>query len=184
MSGRLTPGRRHLDQHLAGARPGTGRSTSTKFLRRRRAAARHCHHRGGDARHGAVLIDLGAPWVNNSRDGPRRAVPEQARRSAGRACKQDLDPISIDELNEQIASLKVEIARVEAHIQRVETRRSPPKSCSRSPEKKKTAIIHRKGRGRPLIDGGGAYDIVNHVHGLNLGGPRSHQFDAQFRSRA
>jgi len=38
--------------------------------------------------------------------------------------KQDLDPISVDELHERIAALKAEIARVEAHIQRVETHRS------------------------------------------------------------
>ena len=37
--------------------------------------------------------------------------------------KQDLDPISIDELNERIEALKAEIARVEAHIQRVQTHR-------------------------------------------------------------
>ena len=33
--------------------------------------------------------------------------------------KQDLDPLSIEELNERIATLKAEIARVEAHIERV-----------------------------------------------------------------
>ena len=38
--------------------------------------------------------------------------------------KQDLDPMSIDELKERIDALKAEIARVEAHIQRVQTHRS------------------------------------------------------------
>ncbi|HEX4762040.1 MAG TPA: DUF1192 domain-containing protein [Sphingomicrobium sp.] len=38
--------------------------------------------------------------------------------------KQDLDPMSIDELKERIELLKAEIARVEAHMQRVETHRS------------------------------------------------------------
>jgi uncharacterized small protein (DUF1192 family) len=38
--------------------------------------------------------------------------------------KQDLDPMSIDELHERIAALKAEIARVEAHMQRAETHRS------------------------------------------------------------
>ena len=38
--------------------------------------------------------------------------------------RQDLDPISIDELKERIDTLKAEIARVEAHIQRVQTHRS------------------------------------------------------------
>jgi uncharacterized small protein (DUF1192 family) len=38
--------------------------------------------------------------------------------------RQDLDPISIDELKERIDTLKAEITRVEAHIQRVQTHRS------------------------------------------------------------
>jgi uncharacterized small protein (DUF1192 family) len=38
--------------------------------------------------------------------------------------KQDLDPMSVEELNERIAALKAEIQRVEAHMQRVETHRS------------------------------------------------------------
>ena len=38
--------------------------------------------------------------------------------------KQDLDPISIEELHERIAALKEEIARVEAHIDRVTRHRS------------------------------------------------------------
>ena len=38
--------------------------------------------------------------------------------------KQDLDPISIEELQARIEALKVEIARVEAHMQRVQTHRS------------------------------------------------------------
>jgi len=38
--------------------------------------------------------------------------------------KQDLDPMSIEELIERIEGLKAEIARVEAHMQRAETHRS------------------------------------------------------------
>jgi uncharacterized small protein (DUF1192 family) len=38
--------------------------------------------------------------------------------------KQDLDPISIEELRERIEALKAEIARVEAHIARVEAHRT------------------------------------------------------------
>ena len=38
--------------------------------------------------------------------------------------KQDLDPMSIEELNERIEALKAEIARVEAHRQRAQTHRS------------------------------------------------------------
>jgi uncharacterized small protein (DUF1192 family) len=38
--------------------------------------------------------------------------------------KQDLDPISMDELHARIEALKAEIARVEAHIDRVNSHRS------------------------------------------------------------
>jgi uncharacterized small protein (DUF1192 family) len=38
--------------------------------------------------------------------------------------RQDLDPMSIEELNERIDALKAEIARVEAHMQRVQSHRS------------------------------------------------------------
>ena len=38
--------------------------------------------------------------------------------------KQDLDPLSVHELQERIAALKAEIARVEAHMQRAQSHRS------------------------------------------------------------
>ncbi len=38
--------------------------------------------------------------------------------------KQDLDPISIEELHARIEALKAEIARVEAHIAQVQAHRS------------------------------------------------------------
>jgi len=38
--------------------------------------------------------------------------------------RQDLDPMSIEELQERIEALKAEIARVEAHMQRVLSHRS------------------------------------------------------------
>ena len=38
--------------------------------------------------------------------------------------KQDLDPLSIEELKERVEALKAEIARVEAHMQRAQTHRS------------------------------------------------------------
>lgn len=38
--------------------------------------------------------------------------------------RQDLDPLSVDELQARIEALKVEIARVEAHMQRAQTHRS------------------------------------------------------------
>ena len=47
--------------------------------------------------------------------------------------RQDLDPMSIEELNERIAALKAEIARVEAHIQRVQTDRSAAEELFKKP---------------------------------------------------
>ena len=38
--------------------------------------------------------------------------------------RQDLDPLSVDELWERIEALKAEIARVEAHIETVSAHRS------------------------------------------------------------
>ena len=38
--------------------------------------------------------------------------------------KQDLDPLSIEELRARIEALKAEIARVEAHMSRAQTHRS------------------------------------------------------------
>jgi uncharacterized small protein (DUF1192 family) len=38
--------------------------------------------------------------------------------------RQDLDPLSIEELNVRIEALKEEIARVEAHMSRAQTQRS------------------------------------------------------------
>ena len=38
--------------------------------------------------------------------------------------KQDLDPLSIEELHARIEALKAEIARVEAHIAKVQAHRS------------------------------------------------------------
>lgn len=47
--------------------------------------------------------------------------------------RQDLDPMSIEELNERIAALKAEIARVEAHMQRAETHRSAAEELFKKP---------------------------------------------------
>ena len=38
--------------------------------------------------------------------------------------KQDLDPLSIDELEARVTALKVEIARVESHMSRARSHRS------------------------------------------------------------
>jgi len=47
--------------------------------------------------------------------------------------KQDLDPLSVDELQERIAALKAEIERVETHMQRAETHRSAAEELFKKP---------------------------------------------------
>jgi uncharacterized small protein (DUF1192 family) len=70
------------------------------------------------------LIDSGAAWVNDSTMDLEELFPSKPDDPLVALGKQDLDPISIDELQERIAALKAEIARVEAHMQRVESHRS------------------------------------------------------------
>jgi uncharacterized small protein (DUF1192 family) len=50
--------------------------------------------------------------------------PDKPKDPLTEVVRQDLDPLSIDELQERIATLKAEIARVEAHIERVTRHRS------------------------------------------------------------
>ena len=47
--------------------------------------------------------------------------------------RQDLDPLSRDELVERIASLKAEIARVEAHMDRASRHRSAAEDLFKKP---------------------------------------------------
>ena len=47
--------------------------------------------------------------------------------------KQDLDPMSIEELQARIEALKVEIARVEAHMERVQKHRSAADELFKKP---------------------------------------------------
>jgi uncharacterized small protein (DUF1192 family) len=47
--------------------------------------------------------------------------------------KQDLDPISIEELQARIEALKAEIARVESHIERAQTHRSVAEELFKKP---------------------------------------------------
>ena len=47
--------------------------------------------------------------------------------------KQDLDPLSIEELQARIEALKEEIARVEAHMQQAQTHRSIAEELFKKP---------------------------------------------------
>jgi uncharacterized small protein (DUF1192 family) len=47
--------------------------------------------------------------------------------------KQDLDPISIEELKARIEALKAEISRVEAHMRRAQSHRSAAEELFKKP---------------------------------------------------
>jgi uncharacterized small protein (DUF1192 family) len=47
--------------------------------------------------------------------------------------KQDLDPLSIEELKDRIEALKAEIARVETHMQRAQVHRSVAEDLFKKP---------------------------------------------------
>jgi uncharacterized small protein (DUF1192 family) len=50
--------------------------------------------------------------------------PDKPKDPLAELKKQDLDPLSVDELRQRIEALKEEIARVEAHMSRAQTHRS------------------------------------------------------------
>jgi uncharacterized small protein (DUF1192 family) len=56
--------------------------------------------------------------------------PEDPLKALGR---QDLDPMSIEELQERVATLKAEIARVEAHMNQAQTHRSAAEALFKKP---------------------------------------------------
>jgi uncharacterized small protein (DUF1192 family) len=47
--------------------------------------------------------------------------------------KQDLDPMSVDELKDRIEALRVEIGRVEAHMRRAQAHRSVAEELFKKP---------------------------------------------------
>ena len=47
--------------------------------------------------------------------------------------KQDLDPLSIEELQARVEALKAEIARVESHMARAQTHRSAAEELFKKP---------------------------------------------------
>ena len=64
------------------------------------------------------LIDLSAAAVNDFAMDLEDLFPSKPGDPLVELAKQDLDPMSIEELHARIEALKAEIARVEAHMQR------------------------------------------------------------------
>ena len=68
---------------------------------------------------------MGALWVNDSGAMDLEDLfPSKPGDPLVELARQDLDPLSIEELTERIAALKAEIQRVETHMQRAQTHRS------------------------------------------------------------
>ena len=70
------------------------------------------------------LIDMAPPRVNDSTMDLDELFPDKPKDPLAELSRQDLDPLSVDELEARIEALKQEIGRVEAHMQRARTHRS------------------------------------------------------------
>jgi uncharacterized small protein (DUF1192 family) len=81
----------------------------------------------------AALIDLSRRRVNDSVVDLDDLFPSKPGDPLVELAKQDLDPMSIEELQARIESLKAEIARVESHMQRVQTHRSAAEELFKKP---------------------------------------------------
>ena len=72
----------------------------------------------------AALIDSAPVWVNLPAMDLDDLFPSKPEDPLAQLAKQDLDPLSIDELKERIEALKAEIARIEAHMDAASKHRS------------------------------------------------------------
>jgi uncharacterized small protein (DUF1192 family) len=67
---------------------------------------------------------LAALWVNDSAVDLEDLFPSKPDDPLVALAKQDLDPMSIEELHARIEALKTEIHRVETHMKRAQDHRS------------------------------------------------------------
>jgi uncharacterized small protein (DUF1192 family) len=81
----------------------------------------------------ARLIDRAAPWVNDSTMDLEDLFPDKPKDPLAELGKQDLDPLSIHELEARIESLKAEIARVEDHMAAAQSHRSAAEELFKKP---------------------------------------------------
>ena len=79
------------------------------------------------------LIDLSRLTVNDSVVDLDDLFPSKPGDPLVELARQDLDPMSIEELKARIESLKAEIARVESHMQRAQTHRSAAEELFKKP---------------------------------------------------
>ena len=81
----------------------------------------------------ARVIDLSGQRVNDSAVDLEDLFPSKPDDPVVALARQDLDPMSIEELGERIEALKAEIARVEAHIDAVNKHRSAAEELFKKP---------------------------------------------------
>jgi uncharacterized small protein (DUF1192 family) len=79
------------------------------------------------------LIDRRPSWVNDSPVDLDDLFPSKPEDPLIALAKQDLDPLSIEELAARIEALQVEIARVEAHMSQAQTHRSAADELFKKP---------------------------------------------------
>src|SRR6476661_2040480 len=120
MSGRLTPAAATLTSTSQGPGCGIGRATTASPPDPSATTALMEEGRSGTSR----LIDLAALRVNDSPVDLDDLFPSKPGDPLVELAKQDLDPMSIEELEARVEALKAEIARVEAHMNRVQSHRS------------------------------------------------------------
>jgi uncharacterized small protein (DUF1192 family) len=76
---------------------------------------------------------LGSRTVNDSLMDLDDLFPSKPGDPLVELAKQDLDPMSIEELKARIEALRAEIARVENHMQRAQTHRSAAEELFKKP---------------------------------------------------
>ena len=125
MSGRLTPAAATLIRTSPGFGSGTGRSTITSAsLPSVGGAITAFIIEGIEPVTAERLIDSGRVRVNVRHVDLEDLFPSKPDDPLVALARQDLDPMSVDELKERIEALKAEIARVENHMQRAQVHRS------------------------------------------------------------
>src|SRR5262249_52730706 len=125
MSGRFTPAAETLIRTSSGPTRGTGRSSKASSSAPSGCGATTAIIEDGTVGTAVALLTR-APHRSTIHaemdlEDLFPSKPDDPLVALGR---QDLDPMSIDELKERIETLKAEIARVEAHMQRAQTHRS------------------------------------------------------------
>ena len=118
-------GGRNLDQHFARPRPRNAPFDDGKLLRPVGLGTDDCLHRSGNGvGHAGRLLTEPALGSNASGMDIDDLFPSKPGDPLVELAKQDLDPMSIEELVARIESLKAEIARVETHMARAQAHRS------------------------------------------------------------